>query len=394
MAIVVLLLFVLIVAFYKELLVVAFDRQLAACLGMHPRLVRYGLMTVLSIVIVGSFTSVGAILVVAMLIAPAATAYLLTHRLWQMFAWCVVAGGLSSLIGFHLAYWLSVSTGGAMSCAACGLFGLAFLFSPSQGLLAVAWRRARLRTRMTVENAVRALLKISRDPEQAPLTARNLATHLQTSTWRLRWVLKRLRRRGWIEFDPELPLGIGLTATGLGVAHRLDRTHRLWEKYLVEQVGLPSDHVHTTAEEVEHLLSEQFVERVDDLLGHPDLDPHGSPIPRSPINDLAPGVFTLSKLRVGDRGRIVGLAVPLGAAGETPATQSSTDRTPGSPVTEPEPTADSIAALGLPLGQPFTVIERDVGEHSWTIEARPGQPIVLPHRLADLLLVQPEDEPS
>ncbi|TWU12367.1 Manganese transport system membrane protein MntB [Symmachiella macrocystis] len=135
----------MIVLFYKELLAAAFDPQLAAVLGLRPRVVQYGLMGMLSLTVVSSFTAVGAILVVAMMIAPPATAYLLTKRLPVMLLLSALFGVTSAVLGTHLAFWLDASTAGAMVCVACGLFTLSFLFSPSQGLIAGSYRRHQMK---------------------------------------------------------------------------------------------------------------------------------------------------------------------------------------------------------------------------------------------------------
>lgn len=360
----------LIAAFYKELLVVSFDPQLAASLGLMPRVIRYAMMAVLSVTVVAAFESVGAILVVAMLIAPAATAYLLTRRLAVMFVLSTLAAAVSSLLGFHIAYWLEVSAAGAMVSVASGLFSLAFLFAPEQGLVAAALRRWRLRMRMYQENIIRQLLKAGEPQADVGW----LAGALQTSRMSAAWAVAALRRRGWIESIAGQPGKLQLTARGRTQAERLDRAHRLWETYLVEQVGLASDHVHPTAEEVEHLLSEQLVESVDDALGHPTTDPHGAPIPRSPIADWAPGVFTLSKLRVGDRARIVGLA-------DSPAGLAAA-------LTEPDRSAREVVELGLTLGQVLHVVEHATQPPVWTVASDDGQTHRVAHRLADLVLVQ------
>src|SRR5262249_36936931 len=168
----------LIVAFYKELLAVSFDPQLAASLGMRPRLVRYGMMAALSVTVVGAFNSVGAILVVAMLIAPAATAYLLTRRLPMMFFLSALVGGGSAVVGYHLSYWLVVSSAGAVVVVACFLFALAFFFAPEQGLVAAALRRLRLRMRMNQENIVRQVLKLSGGRSDSAVDSRQLAQAL------------------------------------------------------------------------------------------------------------------------------------------------------------------------------------------------------------------------
>lgn len=125
----------LILLFYKELLVSSFDAGLAASLGIKPSLMHYGLMCVLSVVVVSAFQSVGAILVIAMLILPGATAFLLTHRLPWMLLLSVVHAGLSAVLGLHLGIWLNCSIAGAMVVAGAALFALAWIFSPTQGLL-------------------------------------------------------------------------------------------------------------------------------------------------------------------------------------------------------------------------------------------------------------------
>ena len=366
----------LIVAFYKELLVVSFDAQLAASLGLRPRLVRYVMMAVLSLTVVAAFNSVGAILAVAMLIAPAATAYLLTRRLPMMLFLSAVVGAVSSLVGYHASFLPEVSAAGAMSSVACGLFTLAFLFAPEQGLIAAAWRRLRLRLRMNQENIIRCLLKLSeREPRRAVESDR-VREVLQTTPLQFRAAVNALFRRGWVESAPESRTALQLTPRGLAQAERLERAHRLWETFLVEKVGLASDHVHPSAEDVEHLLSEQLVERVDDALGHPVTDPHGAPIPRSLVADGTPGNYTLSKLRIGDRARVIGM-VDIGAGALTAPTEFSSR-------------VASVAALGLTLGQDFEVVRRDAEPLSWTVALGDGRQCEVPHGLADLVLVQLE----
>lgn len=125
----------LILLFYKELLVSSFDSGLAASLGIKPVVMHYSLMCALSVVVVSAFQSVGAIIVIAMLILPGATAYLLTHRLPTMMLLSVVHAALSAIFGMHLGIWLDCSIAGAMVVSGAVLFVLAWVFSPSQGLL-------------------------------------------------------------------------------------------------------------------------------------------------------------------------------------------------------------------------------------------------------------------
>ena len=135
MGIVTLVVAALVLLFYKELLVSSFDAGLSASLGIKPAIMHYSLMCALSVVVVSAFQSVGAILVIAMLILPGATAYLLTQRLPLMLILSVVHSALSAILGMHLGIWLDCSMAAAMVVAGAGLFALAWLVSPTQGLV-------------------------------------------------------------------------------------------------------------------------------------------------------------------------------------------------------------------------------------------------------------------
>jgi ABC-type Mn2+/Zn2+ transport system permease subunit len=123
--------------FYKELLVSSFDPTMAAAYGLPTRIIHYFLMALLTLVTVASLQTVGIILVVAMLITPASTAYLLTDRLWVMLYLSAGIGVLSSILGLYFSYTYNLASGATIVIAATALFVLAFLFSPKQGLI---WR--------------------------------------------------------------------------------------------------------------------------------------------------------------------------------------------------------------------------------------------------------------
>jgi manganese/zinc/iron transport system permease protein len=127
--------------FYKELKLATFDAGLATALGFSPVLIHYGLMTMVSVTTVGAFAAVGAILVVALMIVPAATAYLLTDRLPLMIGISVGAGITSAVIGYYSAVAFDVSISGMMAVSAGAMFGAAALFSPEHGIVARAFRR-------------------------------------------------------------------------------------------------------------------------------------------------------------------------------------------------------------------------------------------------------------
>lgn len=120
---------------YKELFLTTFDPAFATAIGVSTVLWHYLLMAAVSLTTVASFESVGAILVVALLIAPPATAYLLTENFKKMLLISAFIGVLVAILGYYLAVWLDGSIAGAMSTVAGGFFFLAFLFSPSEGIV-------------------------------------------------------------------------------------------------------------------------------------------------------------------------------------------------------------------------------------------------------------------
>ncbi|MBD0379644.1 metal ABC transporter permease [Paenibacillus sedimenti] len=126
---------IVITAFYKQFKICAFDPAMAAAVGIPVALFHYLLMGLVSVSTVASFESVGAILVVGMLVVPPATAYLLTERLSLMIVYSVIIGSSSSVIGYYVASVLDASIAGSMISVAGGLFLLALLFSPTHGVI-------------------------------------------------------------------------------------------------------------------------------------------------------------------------------------------------------------------------------------------------------------------
>lgn len=128
--------------FYKELLVTSFDPTMAEVYGLPVRLIHYFLMTLLTMVTVASLQTVGIVLVVAMLITPAATAYLLTDRLSVMIFLSAAIGASAAVIGLYFSFTYNLASGATIVLAATAIFFAAFLFSPKQGIL---WKKINAR---------------------------------------------------------------------------------------------------------------------------------------------------------------------------------------------------------------------------------------------------------
>ena len=208
-----------VLVFYKELKLVTFDGALAVALGFSPVAVHYGLMSLVSVTAVGAFDAVGSILVVALMVAPPASAYLLTDRLSTMLALAVGGGVASAVGGYWLAHALDASIAGSMATSAGALFALAFLFAPARGVLAALRRRRRQRWEFPQAMLAIHLLHHER---QVDAGVENRFEHLHEH---LRWepafaarVVERAERRGLLVRDDGF---LALTDTGRAAAQRV-----------------------------------------------------------------------------------------------------------------------------------------------------------------------------
>lgn len=132
-----------ITAFFKELKVVTFDPMLAAVLGISPSLIHYGLMLLVSMTTVGAFEAVGSVLVVAFMIGPPVTAYLLTDHLKYMLILSGMIGAVNGILGFFLAVLFDVSISGSMAVMTGLVFFIVFITAPHRGLISSIRRRSR-----------------------------------------------------------------------------------------------------------------------------------------------------------------------------------------------------------------------------------------------------------
>jgi manganese/zinc/iron transport system permease protein len=262
---------------YKQLQICAFDPELADSVGIPVKGMHYVLMGLVAITTVGAFESVGAILVVAMLIVPGATAYLLTDRLGRLLAIAVGLGASCAVFGYALAARVDGSIAGAMATVAGAFFAVAFLFSPKHGVVSRVWARGQLRRRVAEEDV---LLWAGRRAELAggaggTFAAIDVPRDARGTPEPARPVLKRLRRGGMVELSEGL---LQLTEAGLARAQELLRRHRVYESYLGE-LGYDPSHVHDPADRVEHYIRRDIVQEVEAAAHFPQRDPHDRPIP-------------------------------------------------------------------------------------------------------------------
>lgn len=278
-----LLVLIFLFAVYRPLQASLFDAAFAKTAGVASRFLSSALFFLLLLSIIVGIRSVGVILMSGMLIAPVVAARQFTSRLGTLFFLAGVFGVASGFLG----NWASAEGSDALAALFPGkrlslptgpmivLFGalfslLSLLFSPKRGVAARMLRILKFRLRCVEENILKAVWK----KEVLPIRELKKTQHVSPPV--LLWILFRMRSEGWISIARARILT--LTADGKRRASRIVRLHRLWEVYLSE-LGWPEDRVHRGAEEMEHILTAEFGERLSIQLSNPLLDPHAQPIP-------------------------------------------------------------------------------------------------------------------
>ncbi len=135
-----------------------------------------------------------------------------------------------------------------------------------------------------VQDYLKAIYALS--GEEGGTTTTALARRLHTTPAAITKMVKHLAIQGVVEHEPYY--GVRLTPAGADIASEMVRHHRLLERYLTDMLGYSPESVHDEAERLEHHISEEFEDRIAELLGNPTVDPHGRPIPLKAERELAP----------------------------------------------------------------------------------------------------------
>ncbi len=198
----------LLLLFFKELKVSTFDVGLSSALGFSPVILHYGLMSISSITVVGAFEAVGAILVVALMIAPAATSYLLTSDLKKMLLLSVLFGVFSAISGYWLAHWLDASIAGSISTMLGLVFLIVYLFAPKKGLIAVMYRQKQQRIEVSL---LTFLLHLNNHTEEEERHINHLREHINWQKIRAKSVVDLAEKNNLISIENQL---VSLTEKG------------------------------------------------------------------------------------------------------------------------------------------------------------------------------------
>ncbi len=199
----------LLLLFFKELKVSTFDAGLSSAIGISPIVMHYGLMSISSITVVGAFDAVGAILVVALMIAPAATAYLLTEDLKKMIGLSLLFGAISAISGYWVANLLDASISGSIATTLGVIFLIVYLFAPKKGLISVLYRQKQQKIEVSL---ITFLLHLNRHDEESERHINHLREHINWQEVQARTVLNLAEKNNLIEIKNGV---VSLTQKGL-----------------------------------------------------------------------------------------------------------------------------------------------------------------------------------
>jgi len=255
----------------------AFDAEAAAVAGVPATAVTTGLLVATAAATVAGFEAVGAILVVALLVVPAAAAELVTRRLCWMVPVAILYGVTAAVVGYLAAWRWNTSAAGMIAVVLGAAYAATVVLAPDDGLLARLWNRGWFHWRVVCEDRLAARWRCEEHAAPGAVAAPRPGADAAASpglgdriadVWLL--ATARLERTA---------AGLRLTATGRDQAATVVRSHRLWETWLGRHADVPLDHLHPPAGWIEHHLGVDVRRRIEAEVGLEGNDPHGRAIP-------------------------------------------------------------------------------------------------------------------
>ncbi len=256
---------------FKEFKLLCFDEDFAGSRGVPTRLLDMILMGLVVLITIVGLQAVGLILMVALLVIPAAAARFWTESMWRMAVISSLLGMIGGVLGAGVSALFPRLTSGAMIVLVCaGLFLLSMVFGRSRGVLVRLLRRRRLNRRVHRDHLLRGMFESGEagigDEEGSLRPWITMDELLRRRSWSRRELQKSIRQasdEGWLRRDNGC---IGLTVAGYAEAARLTRQHRLWELFLIHHADVAPSRVDRDADMIEHVLEPELVEELERLL--------------------------------------------------------------------------------------------------------------------------------
>lgn len=269
-----------IIFFYHPIKAYLFDPLFYRGLGLSAALIEFVLFALLLFAIIIGISSVGVVLLSGMLIAPCVAARQWTSKYHVLFILSALFGGISAFVGvllsisLSLKYSLSFPTGPLIILVASSFALVSLVIAPKKGIVFRYIRLLLFRLRCIEENILKGIWQYNLRGRKALKKAHNL------SFFSYHFLLWHMQDSGWIIRKNK---SLILTKDGENKAKKIVRLHRLWEVYLADHLGIGHDKVHKSAEQIEHLITEDLEKKLTEFLDDPKEDPHQKPIPQKEV---------------------------------------------------------------------------------------------------------------
>ena len=270
--------------FFKEFKLLCFDEGFAGSRGMPVVTLDLTLMALVVIITIVGLQAVGLILMIALLVIPAASARFWTERMAHVSAMSALLGAISGLLGAAMSALFAKLPSGAMIVLVCtAFFAISMIGGPARGVLVRWWRRWQLNRAVDRQHLLRAMYEILEATPRldASPTGRSHRVSLDQLLGKRSWNMGRLRREvqraqrmGLVSNGPDQ---VWLTARGMAEAERLTRQHRLWELYLITHADIAPSRVDRDADAIEHVLEPALVAELEQLLERTHVEVPASP---------------------------------------------------------------------------------------------------------------------
>lgn len=261
----------------KEFRLMVFDPNYGKAIGFPMEAIRFLFNVLMILAVVIGIQAIGVVLMAALLITPGAAARFWTDRLNPLLILAACFSIISGILGTYISFVLPQMPTGPWVVVFLSLIALlSFMFSPKSGIIFRYFSRKSYLRKTHRDHLMKALYK-AKEENKNGLTIEEIYELYPYQKAQIDQSIKDLLQEGFITKNQSL---VKLTTQGISDAMRIVRLHRLWELYLNEYMNIAPDHVHESAEQMEHLLTPELEAMLEKRLNFPTLDPHQETIPR------------------------------------------------------------------------------------------------------------------
>jgi len=265
-AVIFVIILVSVIFFYRSLILISFNPEYAGSIGLSVKFFEFLLTSLTVLAIAAGIQALGVILMSALIITPAAAARLWTHNLKKLLVLAVIFSVVSGIGGAYVSYAKSgMPTGPWVIILLSFITFFSISFAPKRGIVSRYFIQINNKKKITDENILKTIYSMfEKDEHTTPFSSVQLTSVRSFDTRTLNAGFNRLIKKNLLEKKNEL---FSLTEFGAQESKRIVRLHRLWEQYLLKRTRVDSDHVHSGAEAIEHVITPEIEKELERELG-------------------------------------------------------------------------------------------------------------------------------